>query len=299
MRPSTWFALLMLLFLMGCGFGSPKSPAFGEAASDVAAPASAPAPTPARSMPGIVSGEIAVTPASAPRADRVESDPVAMPTMIIRNAQASLEVDSLEAAVADLRQLVTRLGGYVANSQMQAGTNQLRSGTLELKVPAARFDELTQGLSPIGRVEYVNVTAEDVGEEFTDITARASNGHRLEARLIDLLATRTGKLSDVLEIERELARVREEIERMEGRLRYLKAHVAISTLSVTVHEKTPLVGDQGSGGVLREAFRQAWRNFVGFTARTIASLGTLLPLGVLLLAGLLVVRRLWRRRRDS
>jgi hypothetical protein len=156
---------------------------------------------------------------------------------------------------------------------------------------------LTGGLAPLGRVEYVNVQAQDVGEEFTDITARVANAHRLEQRLIDLLATRTGKLSDVLEIERELARIREEIERMEGRLRYLKAHVATSTLSVTVHEKAPLVGEVGSGGVIGEAFRQAWRNFVGFTARLIESLGVVIPLGALIVLALLGLRRLWRSRR--
>jgi hypothetical protein len=148
-------------------------------------------------------------------------------------------------------------------------------------------------------VEYVNVSAQDVGEEYTDITARVANSHRLEGRLIDLLATRTGKLSDVLEIERELARVREEIERMEGRLRYLRAHAATSSLSVTVHEKAPLVGEQGSGGVLGEAFRQAWRNFVGFLAGLIASLGTLIPVAVILLGALTGARKLWRARRPA
>jgi len=52
----------------------------------------------------------------------------------------------------------------------------------------------------------VNVNAEDVGEEFTDVTARMGNARRLEARLIDLLATRTASLKDVLDVERELAR---------------------------------------------------------------------------------------------
>jgi hypothetical protein len=217
--------------------------------------------------------------------------------MIIRTGQASLEVDSLELAVARVRDLAARLGGFIANSQMQAGVNQLRSATLEIKVPAARFDELTGALPPIGRVEFVNITAEDVGEEFTDITARVANAHRLEQRLIDLLATRTGKLSDVLEIERELARVREEIERMEGRLRYLRTRVATSTLAVTVHEKAPLVGQVGSGSVILEALRQAWRNFVGFLAQFIASLGVMLPVAALVVGGLLGVRRLWRSRR--
>ncbi len=224
------------------------------------------------------------------------TDPTAMPSMIIRTGQASLEVDSLELAMGRVQTLARSAGGFIASSQMQAGTVQLRAATLTIRVPSARFDELLNGLAPIGKVEYINVSAQDVGEEFTDITARVANARRLEQRLIELLATRTGKLSDVLDIERELARVREEIERMEGRLRYLKAHVATSSLTVTVHEPAPVVGETGSGGVIGEAFREAWRNFVRFTAQLIASLGVLIPAGGLILVGLFGLRWLWRRR---
>ncbi len=295
MRPTSRHTVLLLLALIGCGGSYASKPESSQIASE-ASPASAPAPAVDGALALSNRADVA-TEAQPGELPQVALDPVAIPSMIIRNGQASLEIDSLEAAVAQVRQLADRLGGYIANSQMQAGANQLRSATIEIKVPAARFDELTRGLAPIGRVEYVNVTAEDVGEEFTDITARVANAHRLEARLIELLATRTGKLSDVLEIERELARVREQIERMEGRLRYLKAHVAISTLSVTVHERAPLVGERGSASVIGEAFRNAWRNFVAFIAGAIASLGTLLPLGALVLAGLFGLRALWRRQR--
>jgi hypothetical protein len=120
------------------------------------------------------------------------------------------------------------------------------------------------------------------------------NGRKLEQRLIDILGTRTGKLSDVLAVERELARVREDIERQEGRMRYLRTRAAMSTLSVTVHEKAPVVAGTGSGGVLAEAFRQAWRNFIGFTASTIAAMGTLLPLGAIVAA---IAWLVWRARR--
>jgi hypothetical protein len=71
------------------------------------------------------------------------------------------------------------------------------------------------------------------------------NARRLETRLIDLLATRTGKLKDVLDVERELARAREEIERYEGRLRYLRAHATLSTLTISLHEPLPVVGRAG------------------------------------------------------
>src|SRR5256886_690617 len=114
------------------------------------------------------------------------------PAMIIRTGQASIEVDSLEPAVALVRKLAGELGGYVANTALQTGHGQLRSATIEVKVPANRFDEGLGGLAPIGKLESVNVSAEDVGEEFTDATARMANARRLETRLIELIAPRTG-----------------------------------------------------------------------------------------------------------
>jgi hypothetical protein len=137
----------------------------------------------------------------------------------------------------------------------------------------------------------VNVSAQDVGEEYVDITARVENARRLESRLIELLANRTGRLQDVLSVERELARVREEIERYEGRLRYLRTRVATSTLTIAVHERAPLIVPVAGDGPITVALRQAWRNFVAFIATLIASLGVLVPLGALAFAGWLVVRR--------
>jgi uncharacterized protein DUF4349 len=217
-------------------------------------------------------------------------------SMIIRTGQASVQVDSLEQGIRAVRALAGRVGGYIANSSIVAGTEQTHSATLEIKIPAARFDDAINGLQPIGHLESVNVSAEDVGEEFVDVAARAENGRKLEQRLIDILGTRTGKLSDVLTVERELARVREEIERQEGRMRFLRTRAAMSTLAVTVHEKLPVVAGTGSWAVLEEAFRQAWRNFIAFAAGVIAALGTLLPLGVIVAAvGWLV----WRARRNA
>ena len=124
-----------------------------------------------------------------------------------------------------------------------------------------------------------------------DIAARVENAHHLEARIIALLATRTGKLQDVLSVERELARVREEIERYEGRMRFLRTRASMSTLTIAVHEHAPIIVPVAGDGPIVVAFREAWINFVGFVAAFIASLGTLIPLGALVFAGWLVVRR--------
>jgi len=222
-------------------------------------------------------------------------DVVAVPSMIIRTGDASVLVDSLEAAVTRVTQLAQRLGGFVANTSMQAGPSQVRSATLTLKIPAPRYEEALGGLEPLGEVETTNTNAEDVGEEFVDVQARVANARRLEERLVALLTTRTGKLEDVLAVERELARVREVIERYDGRLRFLRSRVAMSTLTVTVHEAAPLIGHNPSASILGDAVKSAWRNFVGFAAGLIASLGFIIPLGAI--AGVVVVggRRLMAR----
>ena len=215
--------------------------------------------------------------------------------LIIRTGQASIEVDSLEQSMAALRRLAQRVGGFVADASVQSGRNQLRSATLQLKVPASRFDELTEGLEPLGKLQFVNVAAEDVSEEFVDLTARAANARRLEDRLVELLRTRTGKLQDVLTVERELARVREEIERMEGRMRFLKTSAQLSTLSVNLFEPAPIVASHPGQSVLGEAFKTAWRNFVGVLAGAIASLGFVVPV-VVLGWGTLILGRRYKRK---
>ncbi len=197
--------------------------------------------------------------------------------------------------MAELRRLAQRVGGFVADASVQSGRNQLRTATLQLKVPAARFDDLTQGLEPLGKLQFVNVGAEDVSEEFVDLTARVANGHRLEERLVELLRTRTGKLQDVLSVERELARVREEIERMEGRMRFLKTSAQLSTLSVNLYEPAPIIASHPGRSVIGEAFKTAWRNFMGVLAGAIASLGFVVPV-VMLGWGAVVIGKRYKRK---
>jgi uncharacterized protein DUF4349 len=220
------------------------------------------------------------------------TDPVSR--LIVRTGQAGIEVDSLEPSMAELRRIVQRAGGFVADAAVQSGRNQLRSATLQVKVPASRFDDLTGWLEPLGRLQYVNVSAEDVSEEFVDLSARVENAHRLEERLLELLRTRAGKLQEVLTVERELARVREEIERMEGRMRFLKTRAELSTLSVNLYEPAPILASPGHNAIV-QGFKTAWRNFVGLLAGAIASLGFVVPLVLAGWSAALVVRRYRRK----
>lgn len=256
-----------------------------------AAPAAPPKAAPGAAQPEFAAADTAVVPPQ-PGAGQ---PPATLNPMLIRTGTATVEVDSLERGLEQLRALAQRVGGIVGNTSITSGSAETRQATVELRIPSTAFDRAVGGLSPIGRVEQVNVSAEDVGEEFTDVTARMANARRLEARLLDLLANRTGRLEEVLNLEREIARVREEIERYEGRLRYLRTRVSVSVLTVTLHEPQTVLGRPGDRPI-RDAFRSAWRNFVDMVAGLIAASGILIPLAILLYLLWRAVR--WLRRRD-
>lgn len=97
------------------------------------------------------------------------------PTMVIRTGQAFIEVDKVDPALLKIRQLTAQVGGYITNSSISAGRDQIRQATLELKIPVTKYDQAVGSLSTIGKVETVNSTAQDVGEEFVDVTARVKN----------------------------------------------------------------------------------------------------------------------------
>lgn len=283
MKAGLWLALVVIA-LVACGkrenveqrregmADAARAPASGMVVAQDVGVLETPSLTAADAASPAVAG-------SPPNTKAIVASDSTTPSMIIRTGQASIEIDKLDPALVKVRLLASQLGGYVANSSFSGGRDQVRSATLELKVPAARYDEAATGLNGIGKLESINTNADDVGEEYVDINARVANAHRLEERLVNLLATRTGKLEDVLAVERELARVREEIERYEGRMRFLRTRSAMSTLTVTIHEPVPILGRTPGENPIAAAVRQAWRNFVALIAGFIASLGVLVPVG--------------------
>lgn len=291
---------MTLMLLAGAGLSLSCQDSF-RAAKDL--PSETDAPAPPQLDETAPAGFAAGSAAYITVADRSKSgtdftwnrvrDSVA-PSMIIRTGQAWIDVDSLAAAIAAIHAMAARVGGFIANTNIQSGEGQQHAATLEIKIPSANYDQAMSGLNGIGELRSSTTTAEDVGEEYVDVNARMANARRLEERLVTLLANRTGKLDDVLAVERELARVREEIERYEGRLRYLRTRTAMSTLSVTVSEPAPVVGQPGSN-IIVDAAVQAWRNFVTLVAGLIAASGVLVP--VLGVVGVAVWA--WRRKRQQ
>jgi hypothetical protein len=214
--------------------------------------------------------------------------------MLVRHGQASIEVKTVDDAVTRMRQTAAQFGGFVANTALRTGKDEQRSAMLQLRIPSAQFDGAVSALSQLGKVESVSVNAEDVAEEYVDLGARLANARRVEARLAELLATRTGKLSDVLTVEQELARVRQEAERYEARMRWLERRASLSSLDVSIHEKLPLIDSPSGRGPILAAFAEAWERMVGVVAWFIAALGVLVPLGAIAALIALLARRMLR-----
>lgn len=226
---------------------------------------------------------------------RALGDTASLPTMLIRTGQVSVQVDSLEPAIAALEALASQAGGYVGNTSFTGGQERHRQATLQLRVPSSRFSELQGGITALGKVLSFNVNVQDVGEEYTDATARLKSKREIEERLLDLLRTRTGKLSDVIELEGALQEVREEIEATEGRLRYLRNQVGLSTMIVTLSEPGLTIAEPGYHPI-RDAFKMAWRNFIGLIAGLVAATGWALPLSAILFGLFSLGKRAWMRR---
>src|SRR5262245_53040370 len=175
-----------------------------EASAPVAeAPASPPAPERAQSAPA-AAGEEAARPVAAPSPER----------KLIRTGRLSIEVASYERAAGDAARLAAASGGYLAESAARRGEHDSRRGTLTLRVPAQRFDAAFGALKRLGTVDAESVATQDVTKAYTDLETRLRVKREAQARLQDILRTRTAKLSDILEAERELARITEEIEVM-------------------------------------------------------------------------------------
>ncbi|MGE5327015.1 MAG: DUF4349 domain-containing protein, partial [Deltaproteobacteria bacterium] len=105
-----------------------------------------------------------------------------------------------------------------------------------LQIPAIQLDAAIAELKQQGRVVQESLSGEEVTKQYADLNARLANARVAEQRLNALLANRTGKVSDVLEVEHEISRVRGEIERMDTERKSLENRVNYSTIDVTLSE---------------------------------------------------------------
>jgi Domain of unknown function (DUF4349) len=155
---------------------------------------------------------------------------------IIYNAHVDLVTEDLNKLEDSLTKLITTSKAYVADSDRTGSAGATRHGTWKVRVPVNQYDPFVKGAVKLGELVSIKADSQDVSEEFFDLEARETAKKVEEARLLKHLADSTGKLEEILAVERELSRVRSEIERMEGRLRALANLTSLATVTITASE---------------------------------------------------------------
>ncbi len=249
------------------------------------APASPPAEAPARVR------QVAAAPSNVP---------VPTERKVIRHGNMSIEVDSVEEILARIKTLVSNAGGYISNENVSEDHYARKSGSMACRIPSEELDRIMEQIGGWGKVDNVSVNADDITDQYYDLEIRLENQKTLAKRLVVLLERRTNELKDLLEIERELARVRTQIDSMEGRKRLWDSQVALLTLVIEVHEPLPkIAGDEGGAWrTLLRSFGDAADNFVLTIAGIISASGSAIPLlAVLIFVGW--IWRSWRKRKKK
>jgi hypothetical protein len=156
---------------------------------------------------------------------------------LIRNATVELEIISFDSAVQKITAFANEEHGYVATTDAEKQANGKLRGQVVVKVLPENLDGFLQKIRGLGELKNQTLGTEDVTKAYLDTDARLKNAHVMEQRLIDMLKTKTGKVSDLLQVEKELGRVREEIERMQGELKYWDSQVQFATVTISLAEK--------------------------------------------------------------
>lgn len=217
---------------------------------------------------------------------------------LILTASYRVEVEAADSSVARIKRAVIASGGYIAREEWRIGERDVPAATVVCRVPGQSSRAFLDNVARLGKVEFQEEHAEDITESYVDLEARLANQKKLEESLQSLM-TRKAELSDLISLERELARVRGEIESLEGRKRLWDRLVAYATVTIEMHERYPVIA-AASGGVgsrLSGSFKDAGENFVGMVGAVIAGAGALIPLAIVFGGAALIFRAALRRAR--
>ncbi len=193
----------------------------------VAAAGGKPSPPPPAGPQGASTGG-ASPPVAAPAASPLQRESAHDASMLLRSAQLTLAVYEVDEKMDAVEAAARAVGGYLA----------LRGDReVSVRVPRERFDEALKAIEKLGDVLHKSIAAEDVTDQYVDLSLRLDNARAVRARLEKLLETAT--VRDAVEIQKELAKVTEEIERLEGKLKLLRDRIAFSVVTVTFERTQP------------------------------------------------------------
>jgi hypothetical protein len=177
----------------------------------------------------------------AGEAQQGDGKPLPIDRKIIQTGDVRVVVTDFPKAEQELLQLVQQHKGYLAKSEISGSVGSTRQGSWKVRVPAAAYNEFRDGVKKLGELERFNSDAQDVTEEYYDLKARIANKEAELAALRKIFEKSTGKIEDVLAVQRELSRAQGELERMKGRQRLLENLTALTTVTVSLVERGSFV----------------------------------------------------------
>jgi len=157
--------------------------------------------------------------------------------MIVRRASLALLTKEFDAARAGLENLVKAHQGYFGQLAVTTPAGAGRGLTATARVPATQLDAVLVELRKLGHVEQENQTADDVTGQYVDLTARLGNARETEKRLVEILRERTGRVSEVLEVEQQISRTRQQIEQMDAERKTMENQVHYAAVELRITEE--------------------------------------------------------------
>ncbi|MDP5093372.1 MAG: DUF4349 domain-containing protein [Polaribacter sp.] len=189
------------------------------------------------------------------------SDSKKISRKLIKNGNVVFETSDLEKTKLNIENLVQKYEGYISSDSKNEYDNKVNY-YLSIRIPAQYFDSILKGISnQISKFDSKEISISDVTEEFLDIESRLKNKKELEKRYLEILQ-QSKTVEDILNVERELGKLREEIEATEGRLNYLSNQVSFSILSVSFYKKVN--NETSFSGKLGESFKNGFENLKSF-----------------------------------
>jgi Ca-activated chloride channel homolog len=232
---------------------------------------------------GVAGGNGGEAASPSPSADR----------SLVVTMNVAMTVERVGETVDRIRAAVDRAGGFVADQQT-SGTEGEQTARIELKIPANQARGLRSSLTDLGEITSSSEKVEDVTEQRADLEARLHNARVQEKRVLEILAGKASSIGELVEAEKELARVRENIERLEAQDRVMKSRITLATIHLTLTTRSvgawrtpgPSLSRAAKVGVEGAA---AFAVYSGIAFVTVAP--TLVPIALLVVGIVALVRR--------
>jgi hypothetical protein len=235
-----------------------------------------------------------------PRRSPDERRPAPVQRKIIYNTTIDVVVGDFAKAEQEINNLIKTHNGYVAESETNGSPGDRRGGRWRVRIPTDEYDVFVSALGRIGELQRKKQDSQDVTDEYFDLQSRIKNKQTEEKSIVQLLEKTVGRMDEILTVRRELSRVREEIERMQGRQQLLGNLTAYTTISIACQEHSRFVDPAAAsfGMRMERTFGGSWSTLVAFGQTIALLIAAVIPwLPVIALVGIAIWMTIRRQQR--